>query len=457
MLRRLAPLLACFVSAPMAILIGLGAWEVVFLPLVIAASIVICYSPLGAILIWILIFPYFVRAAAPLGGSIVYWGLHRIMIMAALAFAVLQVLHGSRPKPKWYAAELVMLSFLGFMIGSIVIRSDNPVEMLRHFFDRLFVPFAMYFLIRFLCPTERELRQFIPVALITIGLQATIGTISWFAPSFMPGVWRSEGGDRVVGSFANPATYTSTLIFLSAFLFNAAMTTKRSLPKTVYLLAVALTFFCVFISFSRGSWLGGFLVLLGLCLVYPRLIIISTLLMALFISGLGWLLFSRELDFASQRLQNERTAEGRIITSAGSVRMIAARPLFGWGYGTYDEHVVAFRGSVGDIPAKTRSTSHNTYLTMMAEDGVIAFILYVTPIGWLFVRSLRVWKKLPRDGFPNRRWLALLWLCVLDHVAVSSFMDMIRFNLFGTSIFWMILALIACVVYPSKNWRKTLS
>jgi hypothetical protein len=55
---------------------------------------------------------------------------------------------------------------------------------------------------------------------------------------------------------------------------------------------------------------------------------------------------------------------------------------------------------------------------------------------------------LPRQGFWSVSLLALLWLLILDHFIVSNFMDMIRFNWFGTTIYWMALALIATLVAP---------
>lgn len=449
--RRLMPFVACLIAAPMALLLSDGTWEILVLPFLIVGAVVICYSPLYAILIWILIFPYFVRQ--PLfAGAIFYWGLHRLMIMGALTIAILQLLSQARPKPRWYPGELIMLMFLGFMAAGILIRGNDPVELLRHFFDRLVVPFAIYFLIRILAPAERDLRKFLPVAVVTIVIQAGIGLISWFVPSLLPTVWTGEEGERVVGSFANAATYTSTLIFLAVFLLNYAMSrNKRSLLETGYLLMVGLAFLCVFLSFSRGSWLGGLLVLLGLCVLYPRLVIPSTLVMTLVGAILGGIVFSRELDWASERLHHDASAENRIVGAMASLQMAVEKPWFGWGYGTYDQHAIDFKVPVGNIPVRSESTSHNTYLTILAEDGILALILYLAPVAWLFVRSLKVWKSLPTEGFLNRRWLALLWLCVLDHFAVSSFMDMIRFNLFGTNIFWMALGLIACLVYPTRK------
>jgi hypothetical protein len=83
----------------------------------------------------------------------------------------------------------------------------------------------------------------------------------------------------------------------------------------------------------------------------------------------------------------------------------------------------------------------------MTEMGLIAFFLYIFPVVWLLILSLKVWRKLPQTGFWSWRLLAMLWLLVLHQFIVSSFMDMISSHLFGTTLWWMTLGLIASMVY----------
>jgi len=418
------------------------------LPVIVIAASVLFRSPWNAVVVWFLVLPYFVRK--PLfAGPILFWGLHRVMIVTALGIALLQIGAKARRTIKWHPGEIGMILFLTLLAVDILL-SPNRFESLLGFFDRLVVPFAMYFLVRVCAPGDKDLERFVPVALVTTVIQAAIGIISWFSPGTLP-AWRDLEGLRVVGSFLNPAVYTSTLIFLSIFLLNYATTRLRGWFETVCLLTVGLAFFCVFLSFSRGSWLGGAFVVLGLSFLYPKLVGRSALLLVL-VGLLASGLFSRELSWASQRLHQEASAENRVVGAAASLRMAAAKPWFGWGYNRYDEYFLPFKQSTAGIPVRSEIGSHNTYLTLLAENGVIGLGLYLFPIGWLLVRSIRVWRFLPpQNTFQNRRWLALLWLYVLDHFVVTSFMDMIRYHVFGTTVLWLALGLIACLVYPSRT------
>ncbi|UCG12904.1 MAG: O-antigen ligase family protein, partial [Deltaproteobacteria bacterium] len=138
------------------------------------------------------------------------------------------------------------------------------------------------------------------------------------------------------------------------------------------------------------------------------------------------------------------------------------KPLFGWGYGDYDLYNQRFKTRVLEIAVSGTSTSHNTYLTVMAETGLITFVFYIFPLFYWLLRSLKVRHWLPREGLWSRGLLVLLWLVMIDHIIVSNFMDMIRFNKFGTTVWWMAMGLIANMVYPylgsgrvgtRRNWQ----
>jgi O-antigen ligase len=338
---------------------------------------------------------------------------------------------------------------LGIGLLNIVLFSPATFRSLTRFYDRYFVPFCMYCLIRLIAPTEKDMLRFLWIAFIALVGQCIGGMLSVFVPHVVPRNWINEQGQRTIGSLGNPAVYTSTLIFLNLLLFQYAMQGKSRWIRWLLIFTFSVTFFCVFLSFSRGSWLGGTLVLIGLMFVYPKVssrIIITSLIVMIV---LGSTILADQIAFAIVRLNTYSTAEGRIVGGAKSVQMIASKPWTGWGYDTYDTYDEKFKVSVANIAAKEDAqTSHNTYLTVMAELGVPALLLVLFPAGWWLLLSKKVWQRLPKSGFQSWHLLAMLWLLMLDHFTVSNFMDMYRFNLFGTTVWWLALGLIANLVYP---------
>jgi O-antigen ligase len=101
---------------------------------------------------------------------------------------------------------------------------------------------------------------------------------------------------------------------------------------------------------------------------------------------------------------------------------------------------------VGNVPAIYHGVpSHNTFLTIMAELGVIGLGLYLFPVIWWLFLSSKAGRRLPSHGFLSWRLLVLLWLLMLHMFIVNNSMDM-QFFVFGTTVWWMALGLIANLV-----------
>lgn len=418
------------------------------LALIVPATIVFVRYPFIAVIVWLLLFPYVVREPS-VAGRIVYWALHRAMIPGTLGIVILAdwLRIRKRAPVRFGRADLAMLIFLGLAMANILLLGQTPLQSLIRFYDRLFIPFCMYWLIRLIAPSEQDLKRLLIAAFITLVAQSIIGILSWAAPGALPPQWLGEEGERTIGTFGNPAAYTSTLIFLALLIFQYGIQGRSLGFRMVSLLLYGLAFFCVFISFSRGSWLGGLLVWTGMILVYPRIKLPMTAIVLVLALLTGGVLLSDQIAFALERLQDANTAQARIIGNMASINMILAEPLRGWGYDNYNLYAIQFISSVGNLVFESYHTSHNTYLTIMAEQGVPAFLIYIFPPLWWLLLSWKVRARLPRRGFLSWHLLALLWLLILDHFTVSQFMDMIRFNIFGTTIWWMALGLIANMVY----------
>jgi O-antigen ligase len=125
--------------------------------------------------------------------------------------------------------------------------------------------------------------------------------------------------------------------------------------------------------------------------------------------------------------------------------MIVLRPFLGWGYGNYDSAKQPFLRRVGGVQIY-ETTSHNTYLTVAAELGLIVLLLYLFPTVWWLFRSAKVRRQLPRAGLLSLPVLLLLWLVMGHMFVVTNLMDMIRYYPFGTTLWWLVLGLIANIV-----------
>jgi O-Antigen ligase len=445
--RRLASLLAAVALAVVTgVVVVTGAWALVLIvPVGVATAVALYRYPFGAVILWLLVFPFFLS-----GSPVLYWAFHRLLIPGALAMVIIARTRHRGPQARIFIepAEWAMPVFVLVALVNIVILSPDQTDGLTHLYDRFIIPFSMYWLVRFIAPGRRELRLLALVAMAVIASQVFIGASSWVAPSVLPADWAILAGFRTTGSLGNVAVYSSTLFVCATILlldWGVATPSRR----VAYGIAIAGAAAFMVLTFSRGSWLATAVIAAVYLLLYPRRVlrIAAPLVVVAFI--LATTVYSAPVNFAIDRLNDEETAQSRIVGDVASLRMIERQPLIGFGYDTYNLTWEKFKTRVEEIPFKTGSTSHNTFLTVMAELGIPAFLFLVTPVAYWLVQTWRMRRRLAAVRPFGLAYVTLLWVAVLYHFTVSNFMDMYRFNYFGTTVFWMVIGLIAAAVAPT--------
>ncbi len=444
----MAPLLA-FLSVN-------GLWYfAVILILLLPVAIVVNKAPFAIIVIWLLLAPFFALTPDTVTRYI-FWILQRAMIVSGLLLVILSRLL----KVKKYElfrpgiAELVMASFATYLLMSILFLQNGATAIIIKFYDRMLVPMCMYLLIRLLAPRKKEWLAVVWGALAIVITQSVIGLLSWFAPGVLPKAWLGLQGYRTTGSVGEPAVYTALLGFGIVVLFQAAMNWKKNFARAVFLFAFMLGSLGIFISFSRGSWLGGLVIIFGFLPIYPKQM--ARMIVALLVSGaiLGGSVLASQMAWATERLDSKKTEYDRIIVYHAAIEMFKTKPVFGWGYENFDRYDQNFYERVGDAaPGRSNHTSHNTYLTILAEEGLVGFALYIfSALWWLFL-TIRAWRHIPKHGLWSRTLLIALWLAWLNITLVNNFVDM-RFSAFGHTLWWLILGFIANIVFqysPSSS------
>ena len=127
----------------------------------------------------------------------------------------------------------------------------------------------------------------------------------------------------------------------------------------------------------------------------------------------------------------------------------------GWGFMNYDRYDRQYQVRVGDLAVTNDGTSHNTYLSILAEMGLIGLTFYLIPMFWWLFLTIRHWGELPQYGFWSRSLVLSLWVVIMHMFIVTNSMDMIRHHEFGTTLWWMALGLIGNVVAPYFSTEQT--
>jgi len=476
--RHMIPLVALMgLSAGLVVayLVTTGDWPIALGLLVALPAFVLLHRyPFAALIIWFSLTPFLVQTNS---GSVrrLYWVIHRALPPTTVAIILLSAwlkVH-KRKLPKLGMPELLMVGYIAVSLVSIiyVIGNNAAGNSLVHqllngldsygdkkifvLYDRVFIPMCLYFIVRLTKPKEADLKRLLPVIAFVLVSQSIIGILSWAAPQTLPSAWLNRAGSRTSGSLDHYSVFTSTIMLCSILLLQSAY--NHNLHKTIrlgYIFMFILGVFMIFLSFSRGSWLACFIVIIGLFTLYPKKMAkIGTFAISIFIVLLSTGFLSQQADYAQERFyssQSEESALSRLPVVYASLRMLEAKPLLGWGYGDFDKYDYQFQARVGDLVSpKQDHASHNLYLTILAEQGIVGFFFYLMPVVWWLALSVKAYPKLPTEGFWSRKLLVIFWLVLLFHFVVNNFSNMRV--VYGLGLWWITLGFIGAMVSRSLS------
>jgi O-antigen ligase len=387
-----------------------------------------------------------------------FWLIHRGLPLVILAVIILSAMFGIRrikaPGPTKY--EFAMFGYAAVSMASAFLLSeaaDN--EAAYRVYDRIVVPMIFYLVVRLLVEDEEDLQRLLPFLFVIALSQAFFGFVYIFARGALPSYWLRDSGTRATGSLVSPAVFTVTLLFVGTLLLHAALSNHvKGILRFVFIGVFTATIGAVFFTFSRGSWLAAVVALTSLFVIYRGFIIRFAMLALPVVIIVAGSLLADEISYADDRLNTDQTVRGRLPVVYASLQMFEARPIFGFGYNNFDNFDRQFQDRVGDVAAPEKDhASHNVYLTILAEQGAVGFILFILPVVGLFMASLKKWRDLPTSGFWSRKLLIVLWSVIAAHFAVNNFSNMRV--VYGLGLYWINLALIAVLVLgPSRQAER---
>lgn len=449
--------LVTLTGATVAYLTAAGLWYVVVVLLAILPGFVLLNRvPLSAVALWLLFAPYVLQTSGVTRYG--FWIVHRAIPVGVLVVLVASRALGlrSRPLGRLGGPELLMVTYVLATMLSIGYTSSATGTSLITLYDRVVIPMCLYLVVRLIRPTDESLRWLVPIAAITVIAQAVVGTLAWSAPGTLPSDWLGRAGSRTIGSLGSPSVYGVTLLAGGAFLLHAAALERDRWARIVLRALFGVAMLMAVVTFSRGVWVATIVVVVAVAVVHPRSFRrVATaaipMLLVLAVTGAA----SNQLTTIDQRFGSDQTALERLPIALASWRMFEQKPLSGWGFANFDEFDFQFQTEVdGFVPEKDHA-SHNVYLTLLAEQGLVGVLLFLGPAIWLLARTIAAFSRLPRSGLAGRKLVVLLWATLLAHVMVNNFSNMRV--VFGLGQWWLILGLIASIVSVPTGERDSLS
>ncbi len=344
-------------------------------------------------------------------------------------------------------------------IAVTVIFAQNKVIAFKFFLAKLWFIIPFVFLAGIVFKDWKHIRRAVWCILVPLIL-VTIQTLVRHASH---GFSFEMANKTMTPFFPNHVDYAAMLVvFFPLVLAARAWYHRGSIEKTLIDISLLIMFVGIFFSFTRSA-MGTLLLIPIFQLVFKlrltRISVAGSILAILMFSGYlimnnNYLKYSPDFestiyhkdfdDHLSATLKGEDVSfMERIHRWVAAVRMSTEHPLTGFGPSNFYENyqaytVLDFETYVSDNPE--RSTTHNYFLLLLTEQGIIGMILFGILVVLIFIEGERIYFAM-RNERDRNFVLALLvsQLIILFNIMMA---DLIETDVIGTLFFMNISLLI---------------
>jgi O-antigen ligase len=344
------------------------------------------FRPERVFVAWLFATP-FVQGAASGGhsGHVFY----KFIFLAPPLILLARMATGSVRNGRLWTVDVVpAMYFVYILVSARLFRSEftpTAASTLRSVYIAVGIGVLAYYFAAFGSTSasfpESVARSFLWSGVLVAVLGVIDGASGW---NLWHNVVENVGVHRAVSTFESPEAMGA---WLGAGVAFAVAILVWSGPRSLRLPAILLIVTALpalYLSYTRGAVVATAAVVVLLALIrnrarWPSLLVLAAVGIVLFAS---WGNISSSSIYKS-RLGVTGTVTPRVVLAHVAVELFKERPVFGWGYATFDQAKLTVQ--TRDPLIVETTTSHDTFLTVLAELGGFGLTLLVLPwvvIGW---------------------------------------------------------------------------
>lgn len=373
-------------------------------------------------------------------------------VLAILAFAAKKIITREFVV---YAYINKFLFFYAAVCALTIIFSSNLSISLKTFVLKLLENFLLYFIAIEVINSKRKIYTVLSIFMVSAALVCSDGLFQFFThKDFLRNrAWpysRDAFTFRIIGPFVTSNDLAAYLTPLTGMAFGLSMIRfKKLFLNILSKLLLVILIACLFLTLSRGAWIGAFfaLLLLGF-FVNKKKFVLTLLIMSLaLVLLLQYLPEHKRQELGARFNFSDPGGRDRKALTKISLDMWSSRPVLGLGLGTYMYNFEEFNIDKKSYPWGP-SYAHNCYLQILAETGLLGLASFLLLIVALFYSSIRRIKKLSMGLDKN---IAVVILGGLLAYLVHSAFDTNLYSLDLGIFFFLLLALNQAQLKLSEN------
>ncbi len=370
-----------------------------------------------------------------LGGIFFFIPISNALISLFIGLALLGFIGKKIVKPDFQSLKtkpnLFLLLFFFFMGLSLI----NSGQYFAKSLIALFLKWGKYILLSLVLQDTIKRRKdvliFVSLFLFSAALVAVSGiTQLVWGIEFLRGrniAVIGSGIKAITSSFNHYNDLGSYLIIpfsLCVAFLRAPGVFKKGLYYFIFILGIILAF-CIFHTYSRGTWIGVLASLFLMLLISRRSDVLFIFILALAVICLFPVFRNRFLFIFQFCGDQDRFKYWQI-----AITMFKEHPFLGRGLGTFMAHFAEY------LPGRGIAYTHNCFLQILAESGIfslVSFLIFLCSVLYLGIKRF----------FLERDPILLGGICGLTGFLAHSFLDTNLYSLRLAVLFWLWVGLIA--------------
>jgi O-antigen ligase len=249
--------------------------------------------------------------------------------------------------------------------------------------------------------------------------------------------FRYSVAGRAVGTFSNANVFGMACLVSLMFAFDRILDQKNKLIKAFFLVSLPFLFYMLFQSGSRKAIISIFLYIAVLAVFYLKanfkqrfwtaifvtFFFIATALVAVnYLEKSKWYdrmeAFGSVLKTTNVNRSEDGSLKGRFLFYRVGWNLFTMYPATGVGLGNFQVALPRYISGGSLVAASGTGTyAHSNYIEILADTGIIGFILYFSVYAALFLRLIRARKSVTD---PRRKSLFVMLLSFLIIIAASD-------------------------------------
>jgi O-antigen ligase len=337
--------------------------------------------------------------------------------------------------------DVLPVAYFLLVLGSLMLTADPSSQTIKNLYQTVGIGVILYYFIALGPGGSFSFERLIALLLVLATLEALMSIVDGLtAWNLWHDVYAAEGIRRAVATLGSPAPLGTfigmgVVLALSILVWNGPSRIHRLAVVTIVVGLPGL-----FFTYTRGPILAT---IIAAAVVLASRASARLFGIALLVTGIAvaigfWGRFTSASVYQN-RFGQANTVQIRVELERWSLKLAGERPLFGWGYDSFDRAIQAADLNAGELRRSdvVSSTSHNTFLTILVQYGSIGLVLFALP--WIVIvrRSL-----VDALRSPDWRWLLLGSVAAIGIYAFAASSIDFRFFSFVPAVPWLLLGVL---------------